>query len=154
PAGGHSNLATLADLQSLDTLRGQIMKLEGPSPLSLHWGLYSGERVLPAARTSYFRRFHDLLLIDLNNVMVGDLDVLPGTPDESALSEPAYHTLKVHLMVSAGGCPVDSAFLSHNLKEFRPRIASAATDQWQALADRQIEFYANEARFSELPRLP
>jgi type VI secretion system protein ImpL len=154
PTGGRSNLATVADLRSLDTLRGQIVKLEGSSPLSLHWGLYSGDRVLPAVRALYYRRFRDLLLIDLNSVMLADLEALPGAPGEGALAEPAYHTLKAHLMVSAGGCPVDSAFLSRSLKEFRPRIAGGATVEWQALADRQIDFYANESRYDEPPRLP
>jgi type VI secretion system protein ImpL len=154
PAAGRGSAAGISDLQSLDALRAQILKLEGSTPLSLHWGLYSGDRVLPDARALYFRRFRDFLLIDLNSVMVSDLEALPTAPDATALSEPAYHTLKAHLMVTARGCPVESAFLGRSLKEFRPRVAPAATPEWQVLADRQIDFYANEAAIAEAPRLP
>lgn len=147
-------IANLGDLEALDKLRQQIVRLEESVPLSMRWGLYSGDRVLPAARHAYFQRFHDLLLIDLNSVMIADLEALPPSPAAGAPYDPAYRTLKAHLMISAQGCPVDPAFLSRSLKDVRPRIAPNAAAEWQALADRQIEFYANEAKYGELPRLP
>jgi type VI secretion system protein ImpL len=106
--------------------------------------LYSGDRVLDQVRTAYFRQFHRLLLIDLNGQMMADLERLPANPDAGAPYDPAYRTLKAHLMITSGSCAVDSPFLSRQLRDVRARIASDAGSEWQALADRQIDFYADE----------
>jgi type VI secretion system protein ImpL len=142
-----SRATSLQDLQALDVLRGQVVRLQGRLTWGFHWGLYSGDRVLDWARSAYFRQFHRLLLIDLNSQMVGDLEGLPANPAAADPYDPAYNTLKAHLIITSGSCPADSAFLSRQLKEVRARIAPGAGSEWQALADRQIEFYA-----TELPR--
>ncbi len=64
---------TLADLQSLEDLRQQVGRLvaydqDGP-PLTLRWGLYSGNRLLEPMKDAYFRRFQELLLNPLNNAL-------------------------------------------------------------------------------------
>jgi type VI secretion system protein ImpL len=135
---------SLQDLRALDALRVQVVKLQGHVPWRSRWFLYSGDRVLDQVRTAYFRQFHRLLLIDLNGQMMADLERLPANPDAGAPYDPAYRTLKTHLMITSGSCAVDSPFLSRQLKDVRARIAPDAGSEWQALADRQIDFYANE----------
>ena len=136
--------ASLQDLQALEALRVQVVRLQGRMPWWFHWGLYSGDRVLNQARTAYFRQFQRLLLIDLNTTMIADLEALPSNPDNSAPYDPAYRDLKAHLIITSGSCPVDTPFLSHQLKEVRARIAPAVGPDWQLLADRQIDFYSSE----------
>ncbi len=137
-------VTSLHDLQALEELRDQVVRLQGRLTWSFHWGLYSGDRVLDQARTAYFRQFHRLLLIDLNNQMVGDLEGLSANPDATAPFDPVYNTLKAHLMITSGSCAVDSPFLSRQLKEVRARIAPDVGPDWQKEADRQIDFYASE----------
>jgi type VI secretion system protein ImpL len=135
---------SLKDLQALDALRDQVVGLQSRLTWGFHWGLYTGDRVLDQARTAYFRQFNRLLLIDLNTQMVGDLQGLRANPDASAPYDPAYNTLKAHLMITSGSCAVDSPFLSRQLKDVRARTAPSASSDWQAQADRQIDFYARE----------
>jgi type VI secretion system protein ImpL len=139
-------LPTLNDLKSLDDLRNQVAGLQGHWPIRYHWGLYSGDRVLKATREAYFRRFRELLLNDLNGVMVADLGSLPVSPPAYAPYEPIYRTLKTHLIISSGSCPVDTSLVSSVLKEYRSRIVPGAASEWQMLADRQIDFYASELK--------
>jgi type VI secretion system protein ImpL len=154
PTSTHSTPASLNELQSLEQLRVQIRQLEAGLPGSYHWGLYSGDRVLPQARAAYFRRFQRILLIDLNALMVADMDALPATPDANAPYQPVYGVLKTHLTVTSGACAVDQALVSSVLKEYRGRWAPNATPDWQALADRQIGFYAAELLKGHPGRLP
>jgi type VI secretion system protein ImpL len=138
---------TVADLQKLDTLRIQVERLRNGPGWWLHWGLYSGDRVMDVTRAGYFRRFHDLLLSDLNHEIVGRLEALPVAPHAGDPYDPIYQRLKTHLIISAGTCPVDPALVSQVLKEARMEIASKNGADWQTLADRQIEFYANELAY-------
>jgi len=141
---GHQTPAALGDLGALEQLRVQVVRLEGDMPWSYHWGLYSGNRALPEARAIYFRRFQKVLLNDLNAVMISDLDALPLTSDVNAAYNPVYNTLKTHLIITSGSCGVDSALVSRVLKEECSRIAPDASSDWQTLANRQIDFYAQE----------
>jgi type VI secretion system protein ImpL len=150
----HSVPASFDELHSLDQLRLQIRRLEAGLPWSYHWGLYSGDRVLSQARTAYFRRFQRDLLIDLNSLMVSGMDALPAAPDANAPYDPVYRVLKTHLTVTSGACAVDQPLVSTLLKEYRGRLAPNATPEWQALADRQIGFYAAELANGNPARLP
>jgi type VI secretion system protein ImpL len=135
---------SLQDLQALEALRVQVARLQDRVTLRFHWGLYSGDRVEDQVRTAYFRQFQRLLLIDLNSQMVSDLVGLSANPDAGAPYDPAYNTLKAHLMITSGSCAPDSPFLSRQLKEVRARIARDVGSDWQQEADRQIDFYASE----------
>jgi len=150
---GRQSPASLGDLQALEQLREQIIRLEGDLPWSYHWGLYSGNRALPQARAAYFRRFQRVLLNDLNAVMISDLDTLSGSPDINAPYDPVYRTLKTHLIVTSGACSVDSGLVSRVLKEDRSRIAPDAGPEWQALANRQIDFYAEQLAYGNPARI-
>ena len=134
----------VADLQALDQLRAQIVRLESRLPWWFHWGLYSGDQALAEARDAYFHQFGRLLLFDMNGQMAADLESLPGSPGEADLYEPVHRLLKGYLMITSGSCTADSGFVSQVLKEDRARIAQGAAPDWQALADRQIDFYAAE----------
>ena len=150
----HGRLATLGDLQSLDALRAELVKLQDGLPWSYHWGLYSGNRVLDSVRKAYFQRFRELLLIDLTSQMVSEMEGLPESPDANAPYEPVYRVLKTHLMITSGSCAPDSAYVSKSLKDKRAQIAPNNGYDWQALADRQIDFYAAALPDGNLPRLP
>lgn len=137
------NAATRADLRALEGLRNHLEGLEDGESLSYHWGLYKGYAILEDAKSAYFRRFQQLLLNDLNELMLGRLRNLPTTPSPTDPYEPTYDFLRTHLIISSGGCPADSDFVSRTLKGVRSQAAPAADSEWQALADKQISFYAN-----------
>jgi type VI secretion system protein ImpL len=149
-----TSTVSLSELKTLNEMRIQIIGLRNGLGGSYHWGLYSGDAILDAARSNYFRRFHRLLLIDLNNAMVSDLTGLPADPGENSPYEPVYRTLKAHILITSESCVPDAALLSGVLKEFRPRIAPNTTAEWQALADTQIDFYASELQYGSPFRLP
>jgi len=150
----HGRLATLADLQALEAMRGELLTLEAGLPLSYHWGLYSGNRIVDRVRTAYFRRFAELLLIDLNGQMTAEMDGLAATPEANASYDPVYRVLKTHLMITSGSCAPEPAYVAKVLKEKRAQIAPNNGSEWQALADRQIDFYAAALPGGNLPRLP
>jgi type VI protein secretion system component VasK len=137
----------LGDLQKLDALRFQVERLRNGPGWWLHWGLYSGDRVIDVTRAAYFKRFYDLILNDLNHEIVSRLAALPATPRAGDPYDPIYQRLKTHLMISAGTCPVEPALVSRVLKEVRMEVVPKNGPDWQALADRQIEFYASELAY-------
>ena len=145
---------SLQDLQALDALRFQVARLQGGLPLRFHWGLYTGNGILDRARTTWFRQFHRLLLSSLNGQMVAGLQALSPSPDAAAPYDPAYRDLKAHLIITSGACPVDTPFLSQQLKEVRARIAPAVGSDWQVLADRQIDFYSSQLAQGNPLRVP
>ncbi len=153
-AGTHSTPASFDELQSLEQLRLRIRQLEAGLPGSYHWGLYSGDRVLPQVRAVYFRRFQRILLMDLNALMVADMDALPAAPDANEPYQPVYGVLKTHLTVTSGACTVDQNLVSSVLKDYRGRLAPNATPEWLALANRQIDFYAAELLKGNPVKLP
>ena len=135
--------AQLQDLQALETLRVQLVRLESGVPWRFHWGLYTGDRVLDRTRSAYFNQLKKLLLNDLNAQMVADLRTLRANPDAAAPYDPPYNTLRAHLMIS-GSCAVEPAFLSSQLRQVRARMVPSATADWPREADRQTDFYAAE----------
>ena len=142
-AQNRQNVATMADLEILDNLRTEIVSLRQGASLSYHWGLYSGERMLPTAREVYFRRFQQLLLNDLNGDLVARMRAGAGNSDPTQY-DPVYRALKAHLMITSGACQPDTAAVAQALKEARQHIMPAAGPEWRTRADRQIDFYASE----------
>ena len=139
---------SLADLQALDDLRVQADRLttyerKGP-PLGLRWGLYSGDKLTPIVRETYFRRFQQLVLNRLNEAMLARLRALPTNPGPRDPYGPTYDLLKAHLMISSGGCKAEPAFLSRVLKQTREEANIAAGPDEGTLVDHQIDFYASE----------
>jgi len=141
-------LTSLDELRSLEALRLQVARLReyerDGAPWSLRWGLYSGGKLLGAARGAYFRLFQQLLLNDLNGTLVSRLQTVPATPPANAAYQPIYDELKTHLMISSGRCKAEPALVSRVLKETDAQAAQAGGSEWQALAETQIDFYAGE----------
>ena len=143
----HGNLPSLADLQALDNLRAEIAFLRTDTPLSYHWGLYTGDRALAAAREVYFRNFQQLLLNDLNAELAATMRTAPASADPGQQYDPIYRALKTHLMITTGACAAEPTVAAQALKEARRRIAPATSADWQRLADGQIDFYSTELAY-------
>lgn len=139
-----ASLASVRDLQALDNLREQVERLQNGAGLSYRWGLYTGNDIRDNATRTYFARFQQLLLIDLDDVMLDRLRNLSVTPAATDPYEPAYGYLKTHLMIASGSCKPDPSFVSRTLKQARDQLSQDASPEWQALASRQIDFYAKE----------
>jgi type VI secretion system protein ImpL len=142
--------ATLTSLQSLEKLRVELQNLRNGPGFTFHLGLYSGDRIFPALRDAYFKRFQHLLLNGINARLVEKLAAAPSspdvnTPDANKSFDPLYRTLKTHLMITSGACQAEPRLVAAVLKSanqsFPPDTDKTA---WQALADRQIDFYASE----------
>jgi type VI secretion system protein ImpL len=148
----------VSGLQSLDALRVQVERLtaydRNGAPWSLRWGLYSGDDVLAAARSAYFHRLQQVLLNPLNAALAGRLESLPATPSASDVyDDPAYRELKTHLTITSGACDPEPALVSAVLKATLQDDDRALSPSWQALAGRQIDFYAGELRYGNPCRL-
>ena len=139
---------TTEDLRSLEALRVQVARLteydrEG-APWSLRWGLYAGGRMLGPARNAYFQRLQQFLLTDLNRLLVARLQGLPANPHVNDPYQSVYDALKTHLAISSNSCKPEPALVASVLKATDAETAQALGTDWQALAETQIDFYANE----------
>jgi len=136
-------VATRAELDSLDALRVPVERLaeyeRGHRPWSLRWGLYSGSDLFEPARNAYFQRFRNLLLNDLNGSLVTKL----RSPGAGASYQLIYDELRTHLMISKSECQAEYTLVSRVLDD-EARALRPADTNWQAVADKQIEFYAHE----------
>lgn len=144
-----TRIPDLATLQGLDALRGRAEALnrfgrEG-HPLSLGWGLYTGNAVQPHVRQLYFQRFGQLQWTHAIQSMTDSLGALPATPTAADAYDPTFDALKAYIVMSnrpdqatrdlapvlmrfwTGGAPLD---------EERTRLAEA-----------QFGFYADELPF-------
>jgi type VI secretion system protein ImpL len=140
----HDAVASMTDLQALDSLRKQLVRLQEGESLSYRWGLYTGNAVLEDARRAYFARFQPVLLADLNEAMLAQLRSLTATPSPDDPDEPAFDFLKTHLMISAGSCKPDRDLASRTLKKASALMAPDASPAWHQFADWQIDFYTSE----------
>ena len=137
-------LGGLADLRKLETLRSQVERLRKGAGWSLHWGFYTGNAVLNDTRSSYFRQLHVVMLNHLNGQMVDRLKTVSAAPSGEDQYNLVYRLLKTHLMISAMPCGVETGLVSQVLKDMRAEISPKPGSDWEALADRQIDFYAIE----------
>ena len=150
---------TIDDLQALDNLHKQAELLSeyqsDGAPWKLRWGLYSGNAVVQPARDLYFRRFRDMLLIGINDSIVGKLKAVPDT---AGVDDPNFALisalLKTHLMISSGVCKPDPPFVSRVLKQTLDQSNPPRGYDWLLLADRQIDFYANALPTGNPVRVP
>src|SRR6185295_18665469 len=81
------NLASADSLRKLETLRQSLETLttyerEG-APLSLRWGLYTGDSLYPEVRRLYFNRFHQVLFGQTQATLLSTLQRLPLAPAPS-----------------------------------------------------------------------
>lgn len=132
---GTGQPAVLSDLQKLDRLRTELATLadyeENGAPLSMRWGLYTGDRVYHEARPVYFDRFQRLLFAETLKRITDKLSALQGQSAANAPNdayEKAYNELKAYLITTE---PTDH---DKSTKDF---LTPVLMTHW--VADREID---------------
>ena len=146
---GTVNLASLDQLRRLDALRQSLEKLtayehEG-APLSLRWGLYTGDALYPEVRRVYFNRFHDVLFSQTQAALASTLGRLPAAPSPTDDYAPTYDTLKAYLITTSNHEHSTRLFLAPVLLKRWSAGRGVDPDRMQ-LAQKQFEFYAEELK--------
>lgn len=157
--------AVMTDLEKLDRLRTELIPLSdyevnGP-PLSMRWGLYSGDRIYHNAKSVYFERFRRLLFGETLNRIADSLTALPEKPPANAPNDAygkAYDELKAYLITTD---PADhdkstKEFLtpvlmthwinSRNIDQDRKNLAAAQFDFYSVELARQNPFSVGSSR--------
>ena len=142
-------LPSLEGLNKLETLRQSVETLanyqrQGP-PLSMRWGLYVGNSLLPDARRIYFQHFQEILFDQAQAALLQALSSLPASPGPNDRYDPAFDALKAYLLTTSDSAKSDPASLSPILL----RAWAAGRDINPArmqLAQRQFDFYARELK--------
>ncbi len=138
-----SRALELSNLRAVDRLRLELEELDKNNSWSLHWGLYSGERLKPIARRAYFQRLKELSLDRINQATVTRL-LRAGegeTPDGTGI---IYDLLKTHRTITALGCPVDVPLVSRVLRDSIPAAHPNLADDQVALLRVQLDYYASQ----------
>ncbi len=144
-------LPSLDSLTRLDHLRQVVEDLSndqryGP-PLSMRWGLYVGDSLLPDLRRIYFQKFQELLFGQAQAGLRQTLASLPSSPGPNDRYDPAFDALKAYLLTTTDSARTDRAFLSPLLLAAWQGGRSIDQSSLQ-LAQRQFDFYAGELKFA------
>ena len=148
---------TLRHLQEIDQLREQLATLvdydETRPPLSMRFGLYSGGRVIDAARHVYFTRFREYFLNDIVRRLEGGLSTLPAEQTEAHPYQAVYTDLKTYRTIShspaEASCAPDSAFSTSLLAIWRAdRSLDAESEK---LARANFDFYVDALKRKRIP---
>jgi type VI secretion system protein ImpL len=138
---------SLADLQKLDHLRRDLVSLgnynKDGAPLSLRWGLYSGNEIYPGAKKVYFERFHQLLLSDTQAKLLNDLRTLPDKPGPNDSYENAYKKLKAYLITTSNHEKSTAELSPVLLGEWKAGRNNVDADR-ENLARQQFDYYSTE----------
>jgi type VI secretion system protein ImpL len=134
-------------LQLLDLLRGSLTTLnefqtDGP-PLSYKWGLYSGDRIHPTARTLYFENFQRLLLTSTQARIASKLRQLPDIPSPTDDYGEVYNSLKAYLMTTTNPEKSVKSFLTPILLD-RWSSGRGVDQERLDLARVQFDFYSED----------
>jgi len=149
---GTNQAAGIGDLTKLENLRSELVDLsdyhENGAPLSLRWGLYEGDQILPDARRVYFERFKRLLFAETQKRVTDNLEGLAGKSAANAPNDSYqknYDELKEYLITTE---PADH---DKSTKEF---LTPVLMTHWAAdrdidkdrrdLAALQFDFFATE----------
>ena len=152
PAAGATSVSMpgLGELQALDQLRQTIVQLDGyardGAPWSYRFGLYQGDKLDARARSIYFDRFRPRLLNPAQAGFVQYLRSLPDAPtttDDSSSYVSAYNPLKAYLITAGNHDKSVSQFLTPVFLQYWIGTRQVDPAQ-QQLAQKQIDFYANE----------
>jgi type VI secretion system protein ImpL len=146
----------LDQLKQMDTLRSVLEDLRGyadsNSPLRLHWGLYTAERLYPPARRLYFQRlFGPPLFYPTQTALLNRLRQLPASPGPDDQFSPGYETLKAYLITTSHHDKSTHEWLSPVL--LRTWSQGRDGSERSQLAGRQFDFYSDELRL-ENPYTP
>lgn len=143
---GEAPLDALPDLQALlPSMQLMHSYNRGGSPLSYHWGLYSGQRAAEPLDRLYYARFRQAILEPVLNDMTSQFEQLQAN---SSVSEDVYKELKTYRTVTSGSCKPDDALVASTML---PVWDEAVTrdPQTQSIADQQIQFYAHELKIDD-----
>jgi type VI secretion system protein ImpL len=149
-AASANSLPSMSDLQNLDQLRQTIVQLDGyqqdGAPWSYRFGLYQGDKLAIRARHVYFDRFRPLMLNPTQVNFVSYMRALPDAPatnSDFSLYAAAYSPLKAYLITTSNPEKSSSKFLTPVFLQYWTGSRQVDADQ-QQLAQKQIDFYANE----------
>jgi type VI secretion system protein ImpL len=144
-SGVNSQLASVADLQTLDQLGTVLLKLDGyrkdGAPMLYRFGLYRGLALYPVACNAYSGKFRTLLLGGTQANILAQLRGLQSPPPPEADYNATYKPLKAYLITTSNP--------DKSTKDF---LAPALLTAWQGstpvppdaakLAETQFETYA------------
>jgi type VI secretion system protein ImpL len=156
PLPPHS-IASLKYLQEIDHLRDKLELLvdydESHPPLSMRLGLYSGSRVLDAARHLYFTRFREYFLNDAVQRMETGLGGLPAAQTEAHPYQEVYGDLKIYRTItrsrSEGACAPDAALVEGLMGRWRgDRTLDGESEK---IARANFEFFASSLKRKAIP---
>jgi type VI secretion system protein ImpL len=135
-------------LRRLDALRQTLVQLRSynhnGAPLSLRWGLYSGNSIFDDARAIYFHAFDQLLFQHSKKNLLADLQTYRGVPQPNADPGVSYDSLKAYLLISSESQRNNGEFLQDFLmKDWRRDLGDLDQDHTD-LAAQQFAFYSSE----------
>src|SRR5947209_1300505 len=141
-----ADVPQLEQLRDLDQLRTSLERLtrysaEG-APLSYRFGLYSGDRIYPAARSIYFQNFHRLLLASTQERMASILSQPPSTTTSDDFQQ-MYLPLKAYLITTRNHEHANWDALVQVLLDRCPVCRNAEGEKLD-LMQKQFAFYASE----------
>ena len=142
-----NHVPSLTDLQKLDRLRQQVVNLSDYQnsgvPLSLRWGLYSGDQIYPDARNAYFQNFQKLLFADTQARLLNGLRSVPEKPGANDTYDNTYSELKAYLITTTNNDKSTKEFLSPVLTNHWTAGRDIDADR-AALVKIQFDFYSKE----------
>jgi type VI secretion system protein ImpL len=142
---GKSDVASVADLQSLDQLRAVLVELDGyhhdGAPLMYRWGIYRGEDIRLAACKAYGVRFNKLLLAQTQGNITTKLAALPVKASPTDEYQGTYKPLKAWLITTANPEKSTTDFLPPVL-EAEWIAGRSISDETKQLAQNQFDYYA------------
>jgi type VI secretion system protein ImpL len=138
---------TIDQLQKLDRLRQDVITLQqykkNGAPLSMRWGLYTGNELVDPARKLYFNRFNSLLFASTQGWILNSLQRLPNSPGPQDNYEVPYRLLKAYLITTTNHDKSSVDFLSPVL--YDAWAHGRSVDESAAhLIKKQFEFYSGE----------
>jgi type VI secretion system protein ImpL len=149
PVSGQE-VASLDGLKRLEALRQELATLSdyerNGAPLSMRWGLYTGDQLYPDTYRLYFSRYHALLFGWTQASMLDSLRRLPASPTPTDPYSPPYNTLKAYLITTSEWKRSTRAFLSPYLANRWSEGRNIDAERL-ALAQKQFDFYSEELSF-------
>jgi type VI secretion system protein ImpL len=146
-----TDLPSLDALRRLDTLRQSLAQLSAYNtdgvPLSLRWGLYTGDSLYPRTRRAYFDKFHQLLLGGTQANLLATLRSLPNSVGPADDYQSPYDTLKSYLITTSNHEKSSAAYLTPVLMT-RWAAGRTVDPARLDLARKQFDFYAGELKTS------
>jgi type VI secretion system protein ImpL len=139
------DVASVADLQTIDQLRQVLVELDGyhkdGAPLMYRWGIYRGEAIRTATCHAYGQRFYRLLLAQTQANIVARLSALPVKASPTDEYQASYKPLKAWLITTSNPDKSTTDFLPPVL-ETEWMANRTISPETQVLAQNQFDYYA------------